>query len=271
MSDSKRIIDSKIAGMIMALLVIVVLFVPAYASYEIEQRTMTNILAVEGLYENGTVINTYEPVNQAHVESLYFGEIKMGAEANNDSFYARTQGVNYIQYTNFVTYTGNGNYSVTPNYTYHVLPYTQLFIGVPLNITTHELAQYDFLRVTTDSLHGFHDIVYRTSFGENHLFLDKVRNNTYMIINSLSTKSQLLSAPDENIYLIFADINKADLTFMFRAEGFDLDEQDRFFWTDEHLWFGSVAVGFVIMLVSAIFTTNFVDIKFDRGKPGGKS
>lgn len=271
MSKEKSIINSKMAGMIMALLVIVVLFVPAYASYEIEQRTVNRILTVEGLYENGTVINTYEPVDKTHTELLYTGEIKSGEQANNDSFYAKVSGVTYLYYTNFVTYTGNGNYSVTPNYTLQALPYTQRFISVPLNITTHELAEYDFLRITTDSLHGFHDIVYRTSFGENHIFLDKVRNNTYMIINSISTKTQLLSAPNERIYLVFADINPADITFMFRAEGFDLESQDQFFWTDEHLLFGSVAVGFTIMLVAAIFTTNYVDVKFDKGKPGGKS
>jgi len=57
-------IDKKIAGMIMALMVVVILFLPAYAAYEIEQRTVTHIQTVEGLYENGTVFSTVEPIDK---------------------------------------------------------------------------------------------------------------------------------------------------------------------------------------------------------------
>lgn len=268
MSDSKKMIDKKIAGMIMALLVIAVLFVPAYASYEIEQRTVTHILEVEGLYENGTVFNAYEPVDQTHIEAFFTGEIKTGTHANNDSIYIKFQGVNYMEYTNFVSYIGNGTYAVTPNYTIHGLPYIYRQILIPLNITTHELAEFDFIRLNTNSEHGWHEFLFRTTGGNQWVYLDKTRNDTYLTINTVGAKSQLLLSPDEPIYLSFSGLDQSDVTFNFKMQGFNLDEEHQFFWTSEHLYFGSVAVAFVVLLVCAVFTTNFVDIKFDKVKDG---
>lgn len=258
--------DKKLAGMIMALLVIIILFVPAYASYEIDQRTVTNILTVEGLYENGTVISTYEPVNQSHLESLYFGEIKTGAQANNDSIYLKNQGVNYIHYTNFVTFIGNGTYSVTPNYTIHTAPFVYRSILIPLNLTTHQLAEFDFIRLYSDDSHAWRYITYKALWNVEYLYLDEIRNNTYMIINSLGTKSQLLTAPDTTIYLEYQILNPADVSFNFKIQGFNLDDEHQFFWSDEHLYFGSIAVSLTVMGICALFTTNFVDIKIDREK-----
>lgn len=260
--------DRKIAGMIMALLVIVILFVPAYVGYEIEQRTVTHIQSIEGLYENGTVISPVEPVDKTHVESLWFGETKTGADANNDSVYVKFQGVNYVYYSNFVSYIGNDTYTVTPNYTIHSLPATYRQILIPLNITTHDMVEFDFIRLTTNSEHAWHDLIWNDG-GDQWLLMDQIRNDTYMIINSVSTRGAFLTAPDGQMYLSFSGLDITDAVFNFKLEGFNLDEEHQFFWTDEHLYFGTIGIAFTVMLVCAVFTTNFVDIKFDKG-PGKK-
>jgi len=266
-SKSEKGFNKKIVGMVLAIMVIAILFIPAYASYEIEKRTVTNILTVEGLYENGTAFETLEPVNQAHFESMFWGEIKTGESPNNDSVYVKVQGLEYVYYSNFVSYIGNGTYAVTPNYTIHTTPFTLRWIAVPMNVTTHQLAEYDFLRLTTDSKHAWNDLVYRY-FGANYIYFDEIRNDTFMIINSLGTKSQLLSAPDEPVYIFFTGIDDTDVVFNFKFEGFNLNDEHQFYWQDEHLVFGSVGVSLSVMIMCALFTTNFIDVKFDKVKNG---
>ena len=230
---------------ILSLTVIAILFIPAIAVYEIEARTETNVLAIEGLYTNGTVIYPYQPVNQIQIPTMFTGESIILTQANNDSFYLKDKvGVGSpayeIAYTNFVTYIGNGTYSVTPNYSIHSeIPPANVFeIGVPLNITTHELAQFDFIRLYSNSEHTFQELIYKSIFSGQHerLYFDAVRNNTYNIVITLGIRTSLLSAPNEKIYVLDSDLDKTDITWNFKVVGFNLDEIHQFTWDDNQFY-----------------------------------
>lgn len=267
--------NKKLIRWILSLMVIVVLFIPAIAVYEIEARTETNVLAVEGLYTNGTVITTYEPIDMIQVPKMYSGETITLTQANNDSYYIKDiVGFAFdIAYTNFVSYVGNGTYNVAPNYTIHTdVPPANVFeIAIPLNITTHELAEFDFIRLYSNSEHTWQELIFRTPFLGNHdrLYFDLVRNNTYIIVISLSTKTALLSAPDEMIYVLDSDLDKTDVTWNFKVVGFNLDEIHQFSWSDNQLYIVSLLIVSAILTPLAILSSKVIDLKIDKGKPGG--
>ena len=272
MSNIKNGRKSKkpIMSMIMALLVVLVLFIPAITSWYIDDRHTTQILSVQGEYENGTILHPYEPVNQNQVFNMFIGEVKVGEMSNNDSYYLKHQGVDYINFTNFVSYIGNGNYTCTPNYTIHSVPFQWREIGIPLNITNGDIAKFDFIRLTSNDEHTSKYLRFRTIYSGGSLntaFL-QTSNDTYISINSFQRKAQLNVLPNEKIYLTWngqtpTSIDDTDLTWQFKIEGYNLTETDAYFWSDEHLYITSMGIAFVILLVGFILTTDYIDIKFD--------
>ena len=105
-------INSKLVGMIMALMTIGVLFIPALTINEVEQRTKDRVLTFGGEYLDGTIIHT-RAINKTEVEALYSNEVIIGADPNNDSFiYADDNWVKELYYGNWVTYIGNGSYKI---------------------------------------------------------------------------------------------------------------------------------------------------------------
>lgn len=258
---------------VMSLAVITILFIPAVAVYEIEGRTETHILAVEGLYANGTVFNPYEPVDKTQIASLYNIQTVNYNANNNDSYYAKklsTVGF-HMAYTNFVTYTGNGTYAITPNYTIQPLIPTAFWleIGIPLNVTTHELAQFDFIRLYSNSEHGFIDLFYDSIGGGTHVYFTEIRNNTYMLIMDLSLRTNLLSAPDKPVYILYTGIDKTDVTFTQKVETYTLEGADVLTWDDKQLYIVALLIVGAILTPLAIFSSKVIDIKIDKGKPGG--
>lgn len=262
---------------IMALMVIGVLFIPAFAVYEIEARTETNILSVQGLYTNGTGFTTIEPIDKTHVGLMYSGETITLSQPNNDS-YLLSQigwGVEDIAYLNSVNYIGNGTYAVTPNYTVHTEPPTILNyqIGIPINLTTHDLAEYDFIRLYSNSQHGQAYLIYRTVFGGTigwACYFDVLETNVFIIPITLAKRQSLLSSPNENVYLFYDFVNPADVTWNFKIEGYVLDSIHQFTWDDNQLYLVSLLIVAGILTPCAIFSSKLIDIKFDKGKPGGK-
>lgn len=254
---------------VMAISVIAILFIPAVAVYEIEARTETHILSVEGLYTNGTVFSTYEPVDKIQIANMFSAETVILDQDNNDSYYAKN---NQIAYTNFVTYIGNGTYSVTPNYTIHHPFVGNLEIAVPLNITTHELAEFDFIRLFSNDEHSWRYIVFNHAFNgwKEYLWFEEIRADTHIMIMSLSIKNWLLSAPNENVYVVYNAINPTDITWNFKVIGFNLDTIHQFSWDDKQLYIVSLLIVAGIITPLAILSSKTIDLKLDKGKPGGK-
>lgn len=265
----------RVFGAIMSVLVIFLLFVPAYATYYIDDRLSTKVLEIEGLYENGTIIHTYEPIDKTQIDNMWSSEEITGDYANNDSYYIKKHSAgikqNKIAYTNFVTYTGGGNYTVTPNYSIQSAPpvFDYRGIGVPLNITLHNLTQFDFIRLTSTDEHTARYIQLRKLGGQhqNTAFMD-MRPDVYIYTMTLSAKTWLNSFPDEKVYVFWdghlpTALNDSDATWNFRVEGFNLEPADAFYWEDEQLYvFSLVPVG-IIWTIGLAFTTQILDVKLD--------
>ncbi len=265
----------KVYGGIMAILVIVALLIPAYATYYIDDRWSSHILTVEGLYENGTIMATYEPVDDDQLGRMWTGEEwTTPHDDDNDSYYMMnekfpTGNNNRLTLTNFVAYVGNGNYTCTPNYTYHPADYDWRGIGVPYNITTHELAQYDFLRLYSNDEHTARYLQYEKSFGKHEVAFQEVRNNTYILVVTLGLKTNLENAPDQPVYIFWdgqtttaLDDNDASWTFRFSA--FNLDTEHQFVWSNTHLYALSLIFTGVILTIGLAFSTQILDIKIDK-------
>jgi hypothetical protein len=274
MSKDKEIMSTSIAQVILAIMVIAILFIPAYAGYEVERRTATHILEIQGLYQNGTDILAYEPIDETHLQSLFLGEIKIGSMSTPDSYYMKHQGVEYINFTNFVTYLGNGNYSVTPNYTIQSTPYQWRSIGIPLNITASDFVSYDFIRLTTNDEHTAKYIRAKSTFsgGSRTTAWQQLDNNTYILTSTLGLQNQLAGTyPNERIYIEWngntpTALDDTDANWIFKIEGFNLEPEHQLFWQDEHLVYGSIAVGLTVMIITLVFTTNYIDVKLDKSK-----
>jgi len=266
--------NKKLIRWFFSLMVIVVLFVPAIAVYEIEGRTVTNILTYEGLHTNGTEFTTLEPVVFSEFENMYSLETVTLTQSNKDSCYVKEIGaVSEIAYTNSVNYIGNGTYSVTPNYSIHSnIPLaTLLDFAIPLNITTWELAEFDFIRLYSNSEHAFNDLIFRSVFNNarEYLYFDEIRNNTYIIPISISIRNTLLSSPNSYIYVLNSGLDKTDVTWNFKCIGFNLDAIHQFAWDDNQLYLVSLLIMSAILTPLAIFSSKVIDLKLDKGKPGG--
>lgn len=259
--ETKRVIR-----WVLSLMVIAVLFIPALAVYEIEARTETRILAVEGLYINGTAFPTYEPVDKTQIKHMYSGETVILNQANNDSYYLGFP--KDIAYTNFLTYIGNNTNTVIPNYTIQSAPYE---IVIPLNISTHELASYDFLRLYSTDEHTSKHLFYnQASDGvKGTLIFTEIRNNTYILILTLSTRTHLLSVPNEKVYLAYRGLDILDISWNFKAAGFNLDAIHQFTWSDNQMYIVSLLIVAGIITPLAILSSKWIDLKLDKGKPGG--
>lgn len=265
----------KMFGAIMSVLVIVLLFVPAYTTYYIDQRYKTRILEVEGLYENGTIIHAYEPLNTAHVLNLWADDQVDVNQANNDSYYIKkhTSGIkqNRLAWTNFVSYIGNGNYTVTPNYTLMTSPptYDWRGIGVPMNITLGNLSQFDFLRLTCNDEHFARYLQFRTFPNANQrTSFQEVRPDVFNYFMTLQAKQWFATYPDEKVYLFWdgmtpTALNSSDVTWTFKLEGFVLDPEHQFAWDNEQLYVLTLVPVGVIWTIGLFFSTQVLDVKWD--------
>jgi hypothetical protein len=276
--ETKATIEKrKIFGAIMSIFVIVLLFVPAYSTWYINDRWETQILTVEGLYENGTVFETYEPVDQTQIGRMWTDEEITADYSNNDSYYMKIHDAgikrNKIAFTNFVAYIGDGNYTVTPNYTIQTSPpvYRWRGIGVPINVTSHELAEFDFLRLQTNDEHTAKYLQFERSFGKQEVAFQEVRNNTYMLIMTLGLKTNLLSSPDVPVYLFWdgqtvTALDDTDVTWTFKFNAFVLDPEHQFFWENEHLYILSLIPVGILWTFGLLLSTDIIDLKWDTKK-----
>ena len=289
-------ISPQIGRLITSLMVIVVLFIPTYVISEVEQRTTDRVLTFEGLYVNGTTIHI-RPINKTEVGIAHLNEVIIGSANNNDSYIFSITGwlpsTNEIYYGNWVTYSGNGTYII--NYDKNEPPFILSSTGfgwrlyIPLAINGTTISEYDFIRVIINGFE-YNNPVYLAywqwppwvEISERHLTpMDadnapsphtKIYPLGYVERTEL-TKMKTILGYEYDLYLRFdsaeyipASKHFDDGNFTFKIEGFNFTDEHSFYWSDEQLVYMSLGGGIALMVLSAAFTTNLIDIKVDRQK-----
>jgi len=265
---------------ILSLVAIFIIISPGLVISEIDQNTESHVLEIQGNYVDGTDILIADNVNSSVINRTYFCygvDSYLGNDVNPDTVFWGRKTSNYhkdgVYAGNYITYSGNGTYTMVPDYDdVNNTVYTKTrFFMVELNITNSEWANFDFVKLESNFNGSFY-YHYRESGGYVFNYHNiKTSANEYIWINSLTDKSSLSQMPNETLYLVignvFTDDSDNDLTsFTFRLQGYNYEPGDSMAWDDETLYFMTIIAFDIIMVVVFLFTTNFIDIKYDSSK-----
>lgn len=258
-----------------SLLAICIMITPALAVSEIDKNTEAQILAIEGLYTSGDVIAPLGSVDEAEVIGMG-GESNIGSESNNDSVSVRWNSganLNTAYFDNAVSYVGNGSYIITPNYTANPEEvYSYGFnLWIPLNITPSEILNYDFIRLTHNSEQDYFIVIQDDTNSVIYKWSETAtEDTTSLFIPYLSFKSSIQNSLDSGVYLWIGgnqgnqalDGEPASITY--KLEAFELEPEDSLVMEDTSLYFLSIGVADVMLIVAFAFTTDYLDIKIDK-------
>lgn len=269
---SKVKIGKNQANMLMSLIVILVLLIPAYATYSIDENKQSQVMAVEGLYENGTIGLIVEPANETYIDRFCTSYNELDPAANNDSVLIgmnQSGSPRYVaQLQNALTYTGGGNYTVSVNWS--AIPDAWISRGralfIEFNITNSEIASYDWVKVYAE-LNTTVEVNLHTFPGTNH-YMTPVRAGEWILPISLAEISDLQANPNLHPALQlgsqWTEQFDDNPTFTLRMEFFNFEEGNAPMFTDETLYIMSLILSDAIFVVAIVFTTNFIDVKLDR-------
>lgn len=267
-------INKGLTSTLFSLIAIIMMIAPAVAVTQIEGNTEAHILAVEGQYTNGSEIAISNVVDKLDIAPTYN---EVGSDSNNDSALVRyNSGSNLDNYYfgDYVTYLGNNSYAVAPDYTDNPVTSNTIAtaIQIPMNITTTELLETDFLRFTTSDNTQHYYLAFRDN-STNTVYKwspQATTNNTYLFIPSLSIKSLLSSSSDSGVYLWIGsnqgslDLVGEPVSIEFSLESYELEGADVISIEDTTLYFIAIAVADIILIITLAFTTEYLDIKVDR-------
>lgn len=272
-----NIIKSKsLASIIMMMVAIGVLIIPAAATYNIENYYTDHIIAVEGMYTSGTDILVNEPITQADVLSYAGGQV-YGGDINNDSALIRYHSgfpPTEIYFGDYVTYLGNGTYTITPDYTDNPDETVTTNLLIELDITPGELATFDFARITHNDDDQHYYIVMKDNIVNTvyYLGLTPTTNTTAVFIPTIYTKSTLNKSSESTVYLAIGhrqgnlDLVGEPVSIDFGIEGFELQGSDVLTWSDESVYIISILICDFILFSALLFSTDAVDIAWDKPK-----
>lgn len=268
---------SGMKSILYSIIAILVMISPAVAVNEIDKNTEANILAVEGLYSDGIDLEI-DGIDKADILAST-GGIELGADANNDTGFAVYNSgavLDTVYFGDYISYIGNGSYALVPDYTDNPeVPstYAKNF-WIPLNTTASDLINADFLRLNFDSDQNYW-IVAKNDI-TSALFLWQAtytENDTALFIPYLNVKSNLGNCLNSEIYLWIGGIQGTNgldgepVSFEFKLETFQLDAQDSLSIEDTSLYFLTIGIADVVLIVAFAFTTQQIDIKIDKDKP----
>ena len=268
--------NNQLKSLLLTILAILIMVAPAAAVHEIDKSTETHIIAVEGLYTDGTDINI-GAVDQADILAMSNAD-ELGADANNDSAlitYNSGATPHEAYFGNYITYLGNGSYIITPDYTDN--PETTFTYGqnlyIPLNLTTTEILNSDFLRLNYNS-DQYYYIVFQNDLTDTiyKWYPTTTANDTKVFIPYLSVKSNLGDSTDSNVYLWIGGnqgntaLDGEPVSVEFKLELFELDAEHSTAIEDTSLYFLIVGIADIVLIVAFIFTTQWIDVKVDKSK-----
>lgn len=270
---------------ILSIVAIIVMVIPAYAVVSLESQTEINVLAVQGDYVNGTIIEIADEIDRDNADDTFDINIEITPfDANNDTvFMHEVSGFNDEGfYGNYITYIGNGSYTIIPDYTdnpeHTGSPATiSRYLAIPLNITAQEIIDSDFIRMSIDYTY---DVAHYLTFFDGSTTYripgQQLANNDTIWIVSLSLVSKLQSNPDTIIYLqIGSDVldqlgDDEPTTITYKMESFVLSPADAMSIQDETKYFLTIFAMDVLFTLAFVFALEPFDIKFDKPNGNGK-
>ena len=256
--------DLMIMTGLMSIMLIITLMIPAITGYVTHDRKETIVISLDpSEYVHLGYVNS-ATINETVFENVYLpGYILQLEEANNETWYLRhTTGIKNYAKTNDVTTVGNNNtcivnYSATgtPNFLFH-----------GLDMTAHEMAEYDFLHLTSNAEHGQVFMVWYNQWGSlsSDWFMPTGGDNFLFTISSFH-KQDLLASPDNKIYLSYQNIDITDVSYTWSLTVNDLPDTV-WSWTDTQLYAISLMASILIMAVTIAFNTDTLDIKIDTNR-----
>ena len=264
----------KMTMAILSIFAVILMIIPAIAVNEINDRTTTNILAVEGLYNDGENILIGTP-NCVEIQEVYDCDY-LGGEANNDTAFINWVsglGADNTFMGNYITYIGDGNYTLVPDYTDNpeVPQTTGLIFVIELNITTTELLNMDFLRLNIDTDYNSY-IVFDNEFGVKRTWQSiETSANETLFVPTLIVKSWLQQSVNSTVFLQLGEIgvNNFDsepTTVPFKLESFELTSAHALEFQDTAVYFMTIFALNVMYTIAFIFATDTMDIFVDKNR-----
>lgn len=274
--------------MILAFLSVITLLIPVAVSGYVEEKTITQYVAVQGMYPSGDTFGLYDGAENItelmdpYSVAQFPNDDPLGWDSNNDTaFYGwKSSGIydtrDSVYYGNYITYTGSGEHTMSvdwadmPVATYNSVRY----LMIPLNITNEELADYDFARISIDILDDQVDYrIYYTTTGTTLAQINPqdIDNNTALYPITYDVRNSLGFYPNETVFLgIVAtgtQFNEDQVSFTWKLEGISLDPEDKVFgseFTDTTIWISIMMFLDSVYLVAVIFANPMIDLKVDK-------
>jgi len=272
---------------LLAILSIGILLLPVGVAGYMESAVETNILTVQASYTTGENYGLYDDISNVtelfEASNSAISNDPIGWDLNNDTAFLgyKSSGIQSLRdnvyYGNYHTYVGAGVHSTVIDWTdIPYATYTSIrYIFTPLNITCEELANKDFLRVSSDidktdgaEVRIYYDNQYGTMDQLNPTAVDA---DTDIISLSTGVKNILNQNPNGTVYIVFVAISdnfvETQTTFDWEIEGFELEPEDHIFgaeWTDTAIWVLIIMALNTIYIVAVIFANPAIDFKWDR-------
>lgn len=248
-------------NLMLALVFIAVLCLSAFSIYFVKDYKTNKILtATETDYNLVTYVNS-ETLNLTNFEDMFDNDVFYN-EADNDTAYIDlTGGAMYHSqtYGNDVITVSNNN-TVIANYTCENDEANLIFHA--LDMTTHELAEIDFLKIECNWEHSGVNIAWNEGGDYDNVGSSEVVNNTYILPIDLSLKQDLLSSADSQIYLFSSILDETDTTYIFNIKACELSNS-YYSYDDRTVFIIILVVSDIIFGFTLAFATDTLDIKLD--------
>lgn len=271
-------IQQTTANFLMIFIAIAVLIIPASVISYSEYSKVNHVIAIENQYDSGFAPDLITPINQSITSSNWGIDETFDTTPGNYFLYARCligqiSTRDKIAYKDGVTYTGNNTFSVSPDVSDFTpdSDYAGVQFMVVLDINNTEWANFDFIRLTNDKEMSMDLMIYRNGAMYQYVNPNMVDDGNYLFVHTISATSILNQYPDNQIYL---RMTKADYlnstyneTISFTINAYNFTDADSITWSDSQVYILTILGCDIIMIVGFVFTTNFIDVKFDRSKP----
>lgn len=262
MPKSKK--EIQIISGLLAILLIIVLLIPAFTAFGLQQaKTYTVVTTAESNY-NLVKWAESEQLNRSLHGLMIHGAFPLDiSESNNDTVVYHSQ--QHYGFTNDVNVVADINYVIT-NLT-ELIPFTTDGIWHQVDLTTHELAQHDFITIQSNAKHLNWGFTYWDGIGTGkvieHTHINMPQPNTTAFIIDLGAEQDLLSVPDTSISILFETLDITDESYWFKVGIYDLSDTV-WAWDDTQLYSVSIGFSIVILAVAIAFNTDVLDIRIDR-------
>lgn len=279
---------------ILAVMSVLVLLIPIGVSGYVQEKTVSNIIEIQGEYSDGYNAGIYDgSLNMSEIfeptQPAYAVDNILGYDSNNDTIFHgyKTTGV-YTErdgtyYGDYNTYIGSGQYQTVVDW--GDVPYAEYnsvrYLYIPLNMSNENATAFDFMRINTDLDLGTNDVIVRlwihagTQMVELSQFI--IDNDTTMFIFDYDTKQILNANPDGMIIIGFSAVgdgfNESQTSFTWETEFFTMESSDYVFgseFTDFTVWIIMVLGMDAFYLFVVVFANPVIDIKIDNSGKKGK-